>query len=151
MSTIEESIEVQVPIRTAYNQWTQFESFPLFMGAVECVKQLGPDRVHFRMNIAGHVVEYEADIVQQIPDSRIAWQSTAGKETGGVVAFSPIGPDRTRVTLLLHYAPEGAIEKMADRMGIVARQCSQDLKSFKKYIESRGVESGAWRGGIGPG
>ena len=149
-SVTEQSIEVNVPIRTAYNQWTQFEEFPRFMKAVEFVKQEGEDQVHWRINIAGHLIEYHARILQQIPNARIAWQSTDGKETGGLVTFDPIGEDKTRVTLTLRYAPEGVLETLADLFGVVATQTRRDLANFKTFIERRGTETGAWRGGIGP-
>lgn len=149
-SKTEQSIEVDVPIRVAYNQWTQFEEFPKFMKGVEFVKQEGDDAVHWRVNIAGRIMEYHAQILQQIPNARIAWQSTAGKETGGVVTFDAISENKTKVTLTLRYAPEGVLEKLGDILGVVASQTKQDLAHFKKFIEERGAETGAWRGGIGP-
>ena len=149
-SKTEQSIEVDVPIRVAYNQWTQFEEFPKFMKGVEFVKQEGDDFVHWRVNVAGRIVEYHAQILQQIPNARIAWQSTAGKETGGVVAFDAIDANKTKVTLTIRYAPEGVLEKLGDLLGVVSAQTREDLANFKVFIEGRGQETGAWRGGIGP-
>ncbi|MEQ1501932.1 MAG: SRPBCC family protein [Myxococcota bacterium] len=142
------SVVVDVPVRTAYNQWTQFEEFPKFMKGVEEVKQRGPNRVFWRVTVAGRTVEYEADIVAQIPDQRIAWRSVSGKETGGVVDFESLGPDRTRVTLEMTYEPEGVLENIGDLVGLVAMRTRDDLENFKKHMESRGVESGGWRGEI---
>jgi uncharacterized membrane protein len=141
-------IVVNVPIRTCYNQWTQFETFPRFMKAVEEVRQEGEDRVHWRVNIAGRSVEYDAQITEQIPDSRITWVSIAGDETGGTVTFEPLTEDRTRVTLVLRYAPRGLLEKVADLGGIVSMQAKQDLENFKEFIEQRGTATGGWRGAI---
>lgn len=143
-----QSVIVEVPVRTAYNQWTQFEEFPKFMGGVENVEQRGPDHVYFKVNVGGRTVEYEADILEQIPDKRIVWRSRTGKKTGGVVEFEPLGPERTRVTLDMTYEPEGVLENVGDLLGIVANRTQQDLENFKKYIEARGVETGAWRGQI---
>jgi uncharacterized membrane protein len=149
-STVIHDVVVDVPVRTAYNQWTQFEDFPKFMGGVEQVVQRGDDQVHFKINVGGHIVEYDARILEQVPDTRIVWQSTSGKETGGIVNFESLGHDRTRVTLTLGYAPEGALEKVGDLLNIVSLQTRRDLANFKKFIESQGAETGAWRGSIGP-
>jgi len=139
------SVEVEVPIRTAYNQWTQFEEFPRFMRGVESVVQKAPDLVHFRVNIAGKTVEYDARIVEQEPDTRIVWRSVAGKKTGGMVSFEPLGPERTRVTLDMMYEPEGVLENVGDLLGLVTRRTQKDLENFKEFIEGREVETGAWR------
>ena len=143
-----QSVVVDVPVRTAYNQWTQFEEFPKFMGGVEKVEQRGPNVVYWKVSVAGRTVEYEADILEQIPDKRIVWRSRAGKRTGGVVEFESLGPDRTRVTLDMSYEPQGVLENIGDLLGIVSNRTHQDLENFKKFIESRGVETGAWRGQI---
>ncbi|MEZ4240943.1 MAG: SRPBCC family protein, partial [Myxococcota bacterium] len=113
------SIIVDVPIRKAYNQWTQFETFPQFMGGVERVRQMGPDRVHFLVNVAGRRVEYDAKIVEQEPDDRIVWRSVTGKKTGGMVTFRPVDHTRTEVTLDLMYEPEGVLENVGDLLGLV--------------------------------
>ena len=140
---------VNVPVRTAYNQWTQFEEFPKFMGGVEEVRQKGVDVAYFKVNVGGHTVEYDAKIVEQVPDRKIVWRSIAGKRTGGMVEFEPVGANQTRVSLDLMYEPEGPLENLGDMVGLVANRAKQDLENFKKYIESRGVESGAWRGELG--
>ena len=143
-----QSVVVDVPVRTAYNQWTQFEEFPKFMGGVEKVEQHGADRMSWKVNVGGRTFEYEAQILEQVPDKRIVWRSVAGKKTGGVVEFESLGPSRTRVTLDMTYEPEGVLENLADLLGIVSNRTQQDLENFKKFIEARGVETGAWRGQI---
>lgn len=142
------SIVVDVPVRTAYNQWTQFEVFPRFMGGVESVVQKDDDMVYFRVNIAGKNVEYDARIVEQEPDKRIVWRSIAGKKTGGMVSFEPLGPERTEVTLDMMYEPEGVLENVGDLLGLVTRRTRKDLENFKEFIEGREVETGAWRGEV---
>jgi uncharacterized membrane protein len=144
----EESIEVAVPVRTAYNQWTQFEEFPLFLEHVEEVHQLDDKRLHWRANIAGKAVEWDAEITDQTPDRRIAWRSLSGTKNGGAVLFEPLGPTRTRVTVRIDYEPEGLAENLASAFGILASQIRGDLERFKHFIETRGVETGAWRGEI---
>ncbi len=148
MAIVEESIEVDVPVTTAYNQWTQFEEFPQFMGGVQEVRQLDDRRLHWRAVIAGKEEEWDADIIEQIPDRRIAWRSTTGPQNSGIVAFRQLGPDRTRVALLLDYEPQDAIEHVGSALGFVDRQVEGDLQRFKQFIESRGAETGAWRGEI---
>lgn len=144
-SSAARDIIVNVPIHTAYNQWTQFEEFPKFMSAVKDVFQMGDDRVHFRMRIVGHVVEFDARILEQVHDSLIAWESEDGVEVGGVVHFDALGNNKTRVSVSLHYAPRGAAERIGDLLGIVSMQVRSDLAHFKSFIEKRGVETGAWR------
>lgn len=148
MAHIEKSIEVEVPVRTAYNQWTQFEDFPKFMEGVKEVRQLDPKRLHWRAEIGGKEVEWTATITHQEPDRLIAWQSTSGEDNSGSVRFEPLGPTKTRATLRLDYTPEGALEKTGSALGVVSGRVEGDLKRFKKFIESRGVETGAWRGSI---
>jgi uncharacterized membrane protein len=148
MSSIEKSIEVNVPVRTAYNQWTQFEEFPRFMEGVEQVRQLDDKRLHWRANIAGKTEEWEAKITEQTPDRVVAWQSTSGTPNGGTVRFESLGDNRTRVNLQLEYDPQGFVENVGDALGFVSRRVEGDLERFKKYIESRGTETGAWRGEI---
>lgn len=148
MQTIEKSIEVKVPVGTAYNQWTQFEEFPHFMEGVEEVQQLNERRIHWKAKIGGKIKEWEAEIFEQIPDQRISWRSTTGASNSGSVNFFPVGAGATRVTLTLNYDPEGAIEKMGDAMGMVSSRIEGDLERFKDFIESRGMETGAWRGEI---
>jgi uncharacterized membrane protein len=148
MAHIERSIEVECPIRTVYNQWTQFESFPKFMHGVERVDQKKDDLVHFVVRIAGHRMEYDAEIVAQKPDRCIEWRSTTGRETGGVVSFERVDDKHTRVTLRLNYDPEGVLEKVGDLANVVGMQAKNDLTRFKEFIESSQHEEGAWRGKI---
>ena len=148
MAKIEKSIDINVPLRTAYNQWTQFEDFPRFMEGVKEVKQMDNKRLHWRAEVGGKDKEWDAEISEQSPDRRIAWQSTTGVRNAGQVSFQPIDDNRTRVTLLMDYEPEGMVEKAGDAMGVVSGRVEGDLQRFKEFIESRGAESGAWRGEI---
>jgi uncharacterized membrane protein len=148
MSTIEESIEVHVPARTAYNQWTQFEEFPRFMEGVERVDQLDDTRLHWVAEIGGKRQEWDAAISEQRPDERIAWTSTSGAKHAGVVTFHRISDDTSRVMLQLEYEPEGFVESVGDALGVVKRRAKGDLERFKDFIENRGTETGAWRGEV---
>ena len=145
MSDHQKSIVVDRPVTTVYNQWTQFEDFPQFMEGVERVTQLDDKRLHWVAEIAGTRREWDAEIVDQEPDRRIAWRSIDGTPNGGVVTFEPEG-DRTRVNLDLDVEPQGAVEKIGDKLGFVSKQAEGDLKRFKEFIESRGAETGGWRG-----
>jgi uncharacterized membrane protein len=146
MSTIEESIEVQVPVRTAYNQWTQFEEFPRFMEGVEEVRQVDDTHLHWKADIAGQDREWDAEITEQHPDERVAWKSTGGAQHAGVVTFHRIGDEQSRVMLQLDVEPEGLTEQVGDKLGFVKRRVKGDLERFKELIESRGSETGGWRG-----
>ncbi len=148
MPTIEQSIEVNVPVRTAYNQWTQFEEFPEFMEGVECVNQIDETHLRWKAEVAGKSEEWEAEITEQDPDQRIAWKATDGKENGGVVTFHRIADNETRVMLQMVWQPEGVVEKVGSAIGADDRRVKGDLERFKKLIESRGQESGAWRGEV---
>jgi uncharacterized membrane protein len=148
MSQIERSIDVAVPVRTAYNQWTQFEEFPRFMEGVEEVRQVDDRHLHWRAEVAGKELEWDAEIVDQIPDKRVAWTSTSGAKNAGVVTFHRLSDDRTRVMLQVDYEPEGAVETIGDLLGVVSRRTAGDLERFRDFIESRGVETGAWRGKV---
>ena len=148
MSTIEQSIDVEVPVRTAYNQWTQFEEFPRFMDGVESVRQLDDKRLHWVAEVAGQRREWHAEITEQSPDERVAWRSVDGATNAGVVTFHRLGDGLTRVMLQLEFEPEGLAEKAADALGIVQRRAKADLERFKEFIESRGRETGAWRGSV---
>jgi uncharacterized membrane protein len=150
MSSYTHSIDVEAPVRTAYNQWTQFEDFPRFMEGVEQVKQLSNDKLQWKADIAGKTKEWTAKITEQTPDQRIAWTSTSGAENAGVVTFHYLEPQKTRVTLQMKYEPEGAIENMGDALGFVKGRVEGDLKRFKAFIEENGRETGAWRGEIRP-
>ncbi len=148
MATVEESIEVSRPVRIVYNQWTQFEEFPEFMEGVEKVVQLDDTHLHWVAEIGGVHREWDAEITSQHPDQEVAWRSLTGALNAGVVTFQPAGPETTRVTLRLDFEPEGAVEKVGEALGLVAKRAEGDLKRFKKFIESRQVETGAWRGQV---
>jgi uncharacterized membrane protein len=145
---VEKTIDVAVPVPTAYNQWTQFEDFPKFMGGVHEVRQLNDRTLHWVAKIAGVEREWDATILEQTPDQKIAWAATTGATNAGAVYFQPIGPDRTAVRLSLEYEPEGLVEKTGDFFNVVARQAEKDLEKFKEYIEGRGAETGSWRGSV---
>jgi len=147
-TTIEEEIEVNVPVTTAYNQWTQFEEFPKFMDGVEEVRQLDDTLLHWAASIAGKRAEWDAKIIDQQPDRRISWESVDGKQTRGTVTFEEAGPERTRVRLTMTYRPEGLAEKAGSAAGLDRRRVRGDLERFRELIETRGVESGAWRGEV---
>ncbi len=148
MPTVEKSINVHVPVRTAYNQWTQFEEFPKFMEGVEEVRQLDDTHLYWRTRIAGNDEEWEAEITEQIPDERIAWRSTGGTPNGGVVMFRPVSDVDTQVMVQMTYEPQGVVEKAGDMLGIVEHRVEKDLERFKAFIEKRGAATGAWRGEV---
>ncbi|MEU7833321.1 MULTISPECIES: SRPBCC family protein [unclassified Nonomuraea] len=148
MSTIEHSVDVQVPVRVAYNQWTQFESFPEFMEGVESVKQLSDTRTAWVTEIAGVKREFEADITEQHPDERIAWRSVDRPHQAGVVTFHHLDPNTTKVTLQMEYDPEGFVETVGDWLQIVRLRIRNDMERFKSFIEARGGETGGWRGDV---
>lgn len=148
MGTIERSIEVKVPVRTAYNQWTQFEEFPRFMEGVEKVIQLDDTTLHWNIEIAGQDREFDAKITEQTPDERIAWRAEGEIKQAGVVTFHRIDENTTKVMLQMEYEPEGAVEKAGEILGIIERRTQKDLENFKEFIESRGSETGAWRGEV---
>ena len=148
MSTITESIDVRVPVRTAYNQWTQFEEFPRFMEAVERVEQLDDKRLHWVAKVGGKKEEWDARITEQTPDQRVAWKATSGASNAGVVTFHRLDDNTTRVTVQMDIEPQGPIEKLGDAVGVPERQVKADLERFKKFIESRSQETGAWRGEV---
>jgi len=148
MSEILETIDVDVPVRTAYDQWTQFESFPQFMEGVESVRQLDDTTLEWTADIAGQRKVWKAEITEQTPDQRIAWTSTSGARNAGVVTFHRIDDGRSRVALQLDVEPEGPVESAGDALGFVKRRATADLERFKKFIEDRGVATGAWRGEV---
>jgi uncharacterized membrane protein len=148
MAKIEHSVEVNVPLNTAYNQWTQLESFPQFMEGVKEVRQLDDKRLHWRAEIGGQEREWEAEITEQIPDERVAWTSRTGARNAGVVTFHRLDPSRTKIMLQMEYEPEGVTETMGDMVGAVTGRVKGDLDRFKEFIERRGAETGAWRGEI---
>jgi ribosome-associated toxin RatA of RatAB toxin-antitoxin module len=148
MERIEKSIEVGCPVRTVYNQWTQFEDFPKFMDGVKDVKQIDDTHVHWHAEVWGKDKEWDAEITEQVPDERISWRSVSGALNAGTVRFEPIGPDRTRVRLVMAYEPEGAVENIGDALGVMSGRVEHTVKDFKKFIEQRGQETGAWRGEV---
>jgi uncharacterized membrane protein len=148
MAEVEKSVEVEVPVRTAYDQWTQFEAFPRFMEGVHEVRQLDDTRLHWRAAVAGKEAEWDAVITEQTPDRIVAWRSTTGRPNNGAVTFEPLGSDRTRVTARIEYDPEGIVESAGDALGFMDRRVADDLDRFKAFIEGRGTETGAWRGEI---
>jgi uncharacterized membrane protein len=148
MEHVEKVVEVDQPLRTVYNQWTQFEDFPHFMEGVKEVRQLDDTHLHWRAEVWGKEKEWDAEITEQDPDSRISWKSTSGAPNAGTVRFEPLGPDRTRVRLVMAYEPEDAIENVGDALGIFSARVQSTVEDFKKFIESRGRETGAWRGTV---
>ena len=148
MAEVKESIEVDVPVSTAYNQWTQFEEFPTFMENVQSVTQLDDTHLRWVAEAGGKRDEWKAEITQQDPDRVIAWRSVEGRENSGRVAFEQLSPDRTRIEVTMTWEPEGFAEAAADKIGLSDRAVSVDLERFKELIEGRGVESGAWRGEV---
>ena len=143
-----DSIDVAVPVSTAYNQWTQFESFPKFMEGVERIEQLTPTKTHWVTKIAGVEREFDAEVTEQHPNERVAWKTENGIHQSGVVTFHRIDNDTTRVTLQLDHDPQGFVEKAGDALGFVQRRVKGDLAKFKTFIEARGVEEGGWRGDV---
>jgi uncharacterized membrane protein len=146
MSEIMESVDVNVPVRRAYDQWTQFETFPKFMEGVKQVRQLDDRTLEWVADVAGKEKRWKAKITEQEPDQRIAWTSTEGARNAGVVTFHRLGEGRSRVTLQLDVEPEGPLESAGDALGVVKHRVKDDMERFKKFIESRGQETGAWRG-----
>ncbi|MVF22486.1 SRPBCC family protein [Methylocaldum sp. BRCS4] len=148
MASVHKSIEVNVPVRVAYNQWTQFEDFPSFMENIVEVRQIDDSHVHWHAEIGGKHKEWDTEIVEQVPDQRISWRTTAGPENHGIVSFEPVGGDRTRVSVDIEYQPETTMEKVGDMLGMVSSNVEEDLENFRDFLESRGHETGAWRGEI---
>jgi uncharacterized membrane protein len=148
MASVVQSIDVAVPVSTAYNQWTQFESFPAFMEGVQSVHQIDDTHLHWVAEIGGAEKEWDAEISEQHPDERVAWHATSGAENAGVVTFHRIDDDTTRVTLQIDADPEGLVENVGTALGFLDRRVKGDLERFKEFIERRGSETGAWRGEV---
>ena len=149
MERIEKSIEVLCPVRTVYNQWTQFEDFPRFMAGVKEIRQLDDTHVHWRAEIWGKEKEWDAEITEQVPDQKISWRSTSGDApNGGTVRFEPLAAERTRVKLTMEYEPQGAVENVADALGVLSKRVQNTVEDFKQFIEKRGAETGGWRGEV---
>ncbi|MEC3982764.1 SRPBCC family protein [Amycolatopsis sp. H20-H5] len=149
MSSITESVDVKVNVSIAYNQWTQFESFPRFMDGVDEIRQIDDTHTHWTMSVAGVTREFDATITEQNPDERVAWKSDSGPNHAGVITFHYIDADTTRVTAQMDIDPEGFAENVADKLGILDRKVKGDMERFKTFIEDRhGQETGAWRGDV---
>ena len=149
-SSVKEDIDVNVPVRVAYDQFTQFEEFPRFMKSVHEVKQLDDKRLHWHASVLGKDIEWDAEITEQTPDQSISWRSTSGTPNGGSVTFRSLSRSRTRVTLEMYYEPQDGVEMIGDALGAVRLEARTNLKNFKEMIETRGQETGAWRGSINP-
>ncbi len=147
-TTIEQSIDIEVPVRVAYDQWTQFESFPSFMEGIEEVRQLDDTHLHFTARIAGVEREWDAEVTEQHPDERVAWHSTSGTTNAGVVTFHKLDDAHTRVMLQQDIEAEGLVEKAGSALGFVERRAKGDLERFKKMVEERGDAEGGWRGEV---
>ncbi|MEW2085885.1 SRPBCC family protein [Streptomyces sp. NPDC005283] len=151
MSTVKESVEVEVPVHTAYNQWTQFEEFPKFMEGVEEVTQLDDTHNHWTTKIGGVRREFDTEIVDQLPDERIAWRTISGDtQQMGMVRFQRLDDTHTRVELVMDVEPTGAADKAASAVGLIDRRVKGDMRRFKEFVEERGEESGSWRGRVSP-
>lgn len=148
MSTITEAVDVDVPIRAVYDQWTQFESFPEFMEGVREIRQLDDTHLHWVIDVAGQVREFDATITEQHPDERVAWASDSGPNHAGVITFHRLDDEKTRVTAQMDVDPEGFVENVADKLGILGHRVKNDMKKFKEFIEHRGNEAGGWRGDV---
>jgi uncharacterized membrane protein len=148
MSTIEESIEIDVPVRTAYNQWTQFETFPEFMEGVKEVRQVDDTHLHWIADVGGVERQWDAEITEQRPDERVAWRARQGADNAGVVTFHQLAPSRTKVMLQMEFDPDGFTEQVGDKLGFVRRRAAGDLERFKDFIEERGAHTGSWRGEV---
>ena len=148
MARIEEAIVVEVPVSTAYNQWTQFEEFPKFMEGVESIKQIDDTRLHWVAEIGGKREEWDAEIVEQQPDRKIAWKAEGGHNNSGTVTFESLGDNQTRVNVVMEHETEGLTETLGSALGMDSRKVKGDIERFKELVESRGVENGAWRGEV---
>jgi uncharacterized membrane protein len=151
MTTVEKTIQVDVPVQTAYNQWTQFEQFPRFMQGVKTVAQTDDTHLHWVARVGGERKEWDAHITQQVPDRVIAWESESGAANAGMVSFRSLNPEKTEITVHMEYAPHGLVEQVGGALGVASGRIEGDLKRFKEFIEARGVETGAWRGEVAGG
>ncbi|MGI8657859.1 MAG: SRPBCC family protein [Candidatus Limnocylindria bacterium] len=148
MASVVESIDVNVPVGTAYNQWTQFDEFPHFMEGVKSVIQTDDTHLHWVAEVGGQEKEWDAEVTEQLPDERVAWNATDGAENAGVVTFHRLDDETSRVTLQLDADPEGLVENVGAALGFLDRRVKGDLEKFKEFIETRGGETGAWRGEV---
>ena len=148
MESVVKMIDVDVPVRTAYNQWTQFETFPQFMDGVEEVRQLDDTHLQWKATVGGRTKEWQAEISEQTPDQRIAWWAESGAHNKGVVTFHHLADNKSRVTLQMEYEPDGVVENVGDALGFLDRRVQGDLERFKEFIEAAGAPTGAWRGSV---
>ena len=148
MARVEESIDLNVPVTTAYNQWTQFEEFPRFMDGVESVKQIDDTHLHWVAEIGGKREEWDAEITHQDPDRKVAWRALDGHFNSGTVTFEPLGDNQTRMKVVIEHETEGLTEALGSAVGADSRKVKGDLERFKEFVESRGTETGAWRGEV---
>lgn len=148
MAQVVKSVDVDVPVSTAYNQWTQFESFPKFMSGVDRITQTDDTHAHWVTSIGGVNREFDTEVTEQHPDERVAWKSTDGTTHAGVVTFHRLDDAKTRITAQIDWQPEGVVEKAGSVLGFDDREVQKDLDHFKEFIESRGSETGAWRGDV---
>ena len=149
MERIEKSVEVKQPVHKVYNQWTQFEDFPRFMPGVKEVRQLDDTHLHWHAEVWGKDKEWDAEITEQVPDQKIAWRSISGDApNAGEVRFEAVGPERTRVRLMMAYEPQGVVENVGDKLGVMTARVQNAVENFKDFIENRGQETGAWRGEV---
>ena len=148
METINETIQVDVPVSAAYDQWTQFEEFPKFMDGVDSVEQIDDTHLRWVAEIGGERREWRAEIVEQVPDEKLAWRAVEVNGPNGIVTFEPLGEDKTLVTVEMSYEPEGLKETLGAKIGMDARQVQEDLERFKQVVETLGEETGAWRGEV---
>jgi uncharacterized membrane protein len=151
VSRVQKSIDVDVPVRTVYDQWTQFEEFPRFMEGVKSVEQLDDTRLHWKAEIAGQQKEWDAQILEQRPDELVSWASTSGARNAGTVSFERLSDARTRVAVLMEVDPDGALETVGEAVGVLDARVAGDLQRFKEFIERRGTPTGAWRGTVAAG
>ena len=148
MSTVEKSIDIDVPVRVAYDQWTQFESFPQFMEGIEEIKQIDDTHLHWRAKVGGHEVEWNAVITEQIPDERVAWKATDGKANAGVVTFHRLSDTSSRVMVQIEHEADGIMEKVGSALGADSREVKNSLQNFKELVEKRGNADASWRGEV---
>jgi uncharacterized membrane protein len=149
MTQIIETVDVNVPVNLAYNQWTQFEEFPKFLDEVESIQQVTDTLTEWKVSVGGVERTFEANITEQHPDERVAWNSTGGEvDHAGVVTFHKLSDNKTRVTVQLDWEPTGLLEKLGSAVGVGSHAVKKDLKNFKEYIESQGTPDGAWRGEV---
>lgn len=148
MKSVVKSVDVNVPVETAYNQWTQFEEFPVFMKNVKEVEQIDDTHMHWTAEIGGKKEQWAAEVTEQLPDQRIAWKATSGLKQAGIVTFHRLNDNESRVTLQMEYEPDSTTEKIGDALGMTESGVEDDLENFKSFIESRGAESGGWRGRV---